>query len=72
MRLEDCHPHGRGPVKTLTEPLLGKGVQNSDRDLRSDLHHPLRRDPEIGGGIVGVASKRDEELVLPVRHGRLR
>ena len=47
------------------------GITPLDRDLRSDFHHPSRRDLEIIRGVVGGAAEADEQQVLPARHARM-
>src|SRR5580658_9514127 len=41
-----------------------------DGHLGADLDHPIGRNLEIIGGIVGRAGERDEEPVLPAWHAR--
>ena len=47
-------------------------IEGSDGDLGANFNHAAGRNLEIVGGVIGRAAERDEQVVLPERHARLR
>ena len=56
-----------GPEKRTRVPGNDEGGE-SDRNLRADLHHPVRRQLKIARRVVGVMGEEDKKLILPWRH----
>src|SRR5262249_23594060 len=44
---------------------------HSDHHLRAHFHHPIARNAEVLGGLLGAAPQPDKEPFLPARHFRL-